>query len=239
MKKNKLIFLFIFITSSIFAQKTELKACLNSGLFSFSGESNISTSKINSNITPNLGERSYTNNPYGSNKGIGLGISAAITRVTQRGFVFGADLGYEVLRSLITIDGINGFDGTASFQLKATGQTYLNYQFINLYLHFGKRFKLSETAIDFEGGFDLNQCLKGFETGNATDINGKTYTTSFDRKTITADPRLRIQMNVKYAKLGFSVGYSQGFVNYNAGFVGGNSRFTSNLIRFGFSYQII
>jgi hypothetical protein len=237
--KNKLILLFIFIASSMFAQKTELKACLTSGLFSFSGESNISTSKINFNSTPNFGERSYTNNPYGSNKGIGFGVSADITRVTQSGFVFGADLGYEFMRSLITIDGINGFDGTASFQLKATGQTFLNYQFINLFLHFGKRFILNETAIDIEGGFDLNQCLKGFETGNATDINGKAYTTSFDRKTITADPRLRIQMNVKYSKLGFSLGYSKGFVNYNAGSVGGDSRFTSNLIRFGFSYQII
>jgi hypothetical protein len=239
MKKVNIIFLCICLSATLFAQKNELKVTLGSGLLSFTGLSDQATSRINYSKSPNFGERSYTNSPFGSNKGIGLGLSADVTRVTKNKFLFGADLGYELQRSSITIDGINGFDGTSSFQLKANGQTFLNYHFINLFLHFGKRFVLNETAIDLQGGFDLNYCLKAIETGSATDINGKEYTTSLDRKTINSDPRLRIQLNVKYSKLGFYVGYAQGFVNYNAGFVGGNSRFTSNLIRFGFSYQII
>ncbi len=238
MKRTLVSILSILLVSTLFAQKTELKVSFNSGLFSFAGSSVESTSKINYNKTSNFEERSYTNNPYGSKSGIGYGISVDVTRVTKNGVVIGADLGYEVLRSLITIDGINGFDGTAYFQLKADGQTFLNYHFINLFLHFGKRFNLNETDIDIVGGFDLNQCVKGVETGSATDVNGKEYTTYFNRKTITADPRLRIQMNVKYSKIGFNVGYAHGFVNYNAGFIGGNSRFNSRLIRFGLSYQI-
>jgi hypothetical protein len=238
MKKAILTIQSIFFLSTLFSQKTEFKISLNSGLFNFSGLSAESTSKINYNKNPNYGDRSYTNNPFGSNKGIGIGLSADITRLTKSGFVIGADLGYEVMRSLITIDGINGFDGVASFQLKADGQTFLNYQFVNLFLHFGQRFKFNNVNIDLVGGFDLNQCLKGNETGNATDVNGKEYTTSFDRKTITTDPRLRAQMNVKYSKMGFYIGYAHGFVNYNAGFIGGSSRFSARLMRFGITYQI-
>jgi hypothetical protein len=239
MKKTILSILSILFSTALFSQKNEFKVSLNSGLFSFAGTSTETTSRINYNKNPNNGELSYTNNPFGSEKGIGLGISADFTRVTKSGAVIGADLSYEVMRSLITIDGINGFDGTASFQLKANGQTFLNYHFINLFLHFGQRFKLNSTDFDLIGGFDLNQCLQGIESGNAVDINGKEYVTSFNRKTITADPRLRVQMNVKYTKVGFYLGYAHGFVNYNEGFVGGNSRFSSRFIRFGFSYQIL
>lgn len=239
MKKTLLTILSFLFLSTLFAQKTELKVSFNSGLFSFAGSSVESTSKINYNKTSNFEERSYTNNPFGSKNGMGYGLSVDVTRVTKNGVVIGADLGYEVQRSLITIDGINGFDGTASFQLKADGQTFLNYHFINLFLHFGKRFNIHDTKIDIVGGFDLNQCLKGIESGNATDVNGKEYTTYFDRKNITTDPRLRIQMNVKYSKIGFYVGYAHGFVNYNAGFIGGNSRFNSRLIRFGLTYQFL
>jgi hypothetical protein len=239
MKITIFTLLSILLSTPIHAQKTELRMSLNSGLFSFEGASDGNTSTINYIKTPIDGERSYTNNPFGSDKGIGLGISADVTRVTKSGVVIGLDLGYEILRSSIKIDGINGFDGMASFQLKADGQTFLNYHFINLFLHFGQRLKINDTQIDFVGGFDLNHCVKGNETGNAIDVKGKEYTPAFNRKTITTDPRLRAQMNVKHSKLGFYLGYSHGFINYNAGSVGGTGRFSSRLIRFGFIYQIL
>ena len=238
MKKTLLIVLSSFILTTIFAQKTEVKLSLNFGLMSFSGPSAENTSQINYSQFAGLSTLGYTNNPYGTKAGIGYGISADVTRKTKKGFLFGADLGYEVLRSLITIDGINGGNDKGTFQLKATGQTFLNYHFINLFPHIGQRFSVKDFDIDISGGLDINYCLKTLESGQATDDNGLAYTTSRDRKTISIDPRPRIQLNVKRAKIGIYVGYSHGVVNVKRGFVGGVNECVSRVTRLGLTYQI-
>jgi hypothetical protein len=238
MKKTLLYVLFSFILNTVFAQKTEFKASLNLGLFSFAGASAENSSQINYSKSPFFGETSYTNNPYGAKNGMSYGISAVVTRVTKKNFLFGVDLGYEVLRSLMTIDGISGFDGTSTFQLKATGQTFLNYHFINLFPHIGQRFSINNFDFDITGGFDINYCVKTLEKGSATDVNGLEYTTSRERKTISVDPRPRIQLNVKRSKIGIYLGYSHGGINYKQGFVGGTNECYSRLIRFGFTYQV-
>jgi hypothetical protein len=238
MKKTLLVILSTFFLTTIFAQKTEVKLSLNFGLMSFSGPSAENTSKINYFKNVSFGDINYTNNPYGTKAGIGYGLSADVTRKTKKGFLFGADLGYEVLRSLMTIDGINGGNDKGTFQLKATGQTFLNYHFINLFPHIGQRFSVKDFDIDISGGLDINYCLKTLESGKATDENGLEYTTSRDRKTISYDPRPRIQLNVKKAKIGIYVGYSHGVVNVKQGFVGGVNECVSRVTRLGLTYQI-
>jgi hypothetical protein len=238
MKKTLLILGYMFTFNAMVAQKIELKTSLNFGLFSFAGLSAESTSQINFSNFKQLGDVSYTNNPYGSKQGMSYGLSFDATKVTKKGFLFGADLGYEMLRSLITIDGINGFDGSKTYQVKATGQTFLNYHFINLFPHIGYRFSLNNIDFDVLGGFDINYCVKTLEKGNATDANGLEYTTLRDRKTISTDPRPRIQLNAKRSQFGIYVGYSQGEINYKDGYVGGVNECNSRLIRFGLTYLI-
>lgn len=235
MKKVSLLIISFLVFTNSFGQKTELRIALNSGLFSFSGESAQSNTFINYSDQNNSG---YTNNPFGSKNGLSYGLSGNVRRVTKRNFIIGFDLGYERLSSKILIKEVAGFTGNTTYQYNASGQTYLNYNFINLNPYLGHRFNLKQISIDATGGFELGYCLSANEKGSAKDANGKEYRTSIERKTIDLDVRPRIQLAVNYQKAGIYAGYSYGFSNYKREYVGGINECRARMVRFGITYQL-
>ena len=223
----------LFLTSA-FGQKTEIRISLNSGLFSFSGPSGVKKSYINYNPATKFG---YTNNPYGSKNGLCYGLSGNLKKITKRNLVLGLDLGYETLRSKVTIDAVSGNVGSAIFLFPTSGKTFLNYNFINLYPQAGQRFQAGKVSFDIVGGFDLSYCLKTTEKGKATATDGTKYTTSVDRKTISTDVRPRIQFSIDCHNAGVYVGYSYTLNNYKSGYVGTTNECYGRLIRFGIMYR--
>jgi hypothetical protein len=232
------IFLTLLVTlflTNVFGQKTEFRIAFNSGLFSFSGQSAEKYSQINFSDQTKSG---YTNNPYGSMIGICYGLSGNVKRITKKNLNLGLDLGFETLRSKVNITTISGYTGTSTYEYTASGQTFLNYNFINLYPYIGHRFNVRKVFLDIVGGFDIAYCLKATEKGDATATNGIKYTTSVDRKTKSTDIRPRIQLAADYHKLGIYVGYSYGLVNYKSGYIGGTNECFGRLVRFGLTYRI-
>jgi len=235
MKKLILTLTAVFFLTITYGQKTEYRISFNSGLFSFVGQSAVSTSFINFSDQTNSG---YTNNPYGSKSGFCYGLSGNIKRVSKRDLIFGLDLGYEVLRSKVSINQISGFTGTSAYEYDASGQTILNSNFININPFLGYRISAKQVNFDITGGFDIGYNLNIEEKGNATAINGIKYETSRDRKTIKWDIRPRIQVSADYKKFGLYLGYSIGLSNYMRGYIGGTFEASSRIFRFGMTYQI-
>ncbi|MDZ7934653.1 MAG: hypothetical protein U5M51_06775 [Emticicia sp.] len=235
MQKTFLTLLLALFLTNIFGQKTEFKLTLNSGLFSFNGQSSDKNSQINFSNLTNSG---YTNNPYGSMRGICYGLSGNLKRVTKKNLDIGLDLGFETLRSKVNITSINDYIGTSTYEYTASGQTFLNSNFINLFPYIGQRFNIRKLSLDIVGGLEIAYCLTATEKGDATATNGTKYTTSVDRKTINTDIRPRIQFSADYKKTGIYIGYSYGLANYKSGYEGGTNECYARLIRFGLTYRL-
>lgn len=235
MQKVFLTFLTLLFLVNAFGQKTEVRMTLSSGLFSFTGQSAEATSVINYSDYTKSG---YTNNPYGSEDGLCYGLSGNFKRVSKRNFIAGLDLGYEKVRSKISINGISDYTGTSTYESNATGQTFLNYSFINLTPFMGYRFPLHTISLELTAGIDIAYCLKAREDGKATATNGTEYETSVDRKTIKIDIRPSIQISTNYKKFGLFAGYSFGLVNYKSGYIGGINECYARLFRFGITYVL-
>ena len=232
MKKILLVSSLLFCFASAYSQSTEVNVNLNSGLFSFTGESATSTSWINS-ISE---EDGYTNTPYGSRGGLSYGVSASLTQVYKSNLIIGADLGYEMLRSRVKITRVSA-STEGNMPLAADGRTYLNNSFINLFPKIGYRLSLAKISIDLSAGMDIAYCLSAQEKGYA-EAGTREYNTARDRKTINTDIRPRVQANVSTGKYGAYVGYSRGIRNYKSDFVGGTNEAYSRLVRFGLTYRI-
>jgi len=224
-----------FFACNTFAQKTELQVQLNSGLFSYTGKSAVNSTFI---IYSDQNNKAYTNNPYGSNSGLSLGVSGNIKRVTKKNWLLGADIGLERLRSKTKITEINSYNGSETYNYDATGQTYLNNNFLNVQPYFGHRLMLTQLPIDLSAGLDLAYLLSANEKGKATDQNGKDYTTSEDRKNIKLDFRPRFQVETKYRKIGLYAGYSMVIKNYKSSYIGGTFEAYARFLRFGLTYQL-
>ena len=232
-----LVIIAVLTLTNVSGQKTELRASLNSGLFSFSGVSSKATTSINYDDQTKSG---YTNNPYGSKVALCYGVSLNLKRITKRNIIFGLDIGYETLRSKISIDRIDGYNGTSVYQYNASGKTFLNNSFLNFNPFIGYRFKVDNIYFDLSVGFDIGYILKANENGSATATNGIKYTTSGDRKSITFDLRPRIQLSTEYKKFGLYIGYAYGLKDYLMYAKGGtNLDASARLLRFGITYQII
>ena len=229
-----LLFSSLLSLSTVFAQKTEFGLSLNSGLFSFAGPSATSTSFINSIAQVST----YTNNPYGSKVGWCDGLSADLTRVTRRRLLLGISLGYEALRSKVSLTSVNWYNGIDGYTFAAHGHTDLSSRFINLFPSAGYRFTPGKLNVDLTGGLDLGYCLSAWENGKAYASNGATFSSSRGRKTVSADIRPRLQLSAGFHKTAAYVGYSYGWSNYMAGYVGGSNSAYSRLLRFGLQYRL-
>ena len=235
MKQIFLTLLALLSLTYAFGQQTELGVSLNSGLFVFSGPSAQKTSSINYDDQSATG---YTNNPYGAKPGICYGLSFYLQRVTRVHMVLGLEAGYEDLRSKVSINQINGYNGISTYEYDATGQTFLNNGFLNLHPFIGYRLALEHVSFDLTGGFDAGYSIKTNERAKAATPNGTKYTTLEDRKTIDVDFRPRIQLSTYCGKFGLYAGYSYGLANYKSGYVGGVNECYARVIRFGVTHQL-
>lgn len=233
MRKTLLAIVAVLSFATSYSQKTEFSVSLNSGLFSFRGES---VQEYGFFYLAAENQNSYTN-PYGSKYGLSFGASIAVKRITKTKVLVGLDAGYEMLRSKTLIDYIT-YSVYSSSITPATGHTYLNNSFINLLPYGGYRFSCRNVNIDLTGGFDIGFCTSAREKGKVTDSNGKKYESSLDRKTINTDVRARVQLAAYYTYWGVYAGYSRGLVNYMSGYDGGVNEAYSNVIRFGITCRI-
>jgi len=228
------IFCFALWANS-YGQKTEFSIAFNSGLFSFTGQSAEKETFINYNSVKNS---SYTNNPYGAENGLCYGLSANIKRVNKNNFVFGFDLGYEILRSKIQVNSVVDYSGMVNYTFDVTGQTFLNANFINLNPQIGYRLSVKQVSIDLLTGFDVAFYISAWEKGKATTSQGTAFSTLLDRKTINTDIRPRFQVSMGFKKVGAYLGNSIGLANYKSGYVGGINECYARLFRFGLTYKI-
>jgi hypothetical protein len=224
--------LFLFVLSiplSLKAQHLEIRASLNSGFYSYRGNGAESVSRINATT--------YTNNPYGSKGGLSYGLSFNIRKVTKGDFIFGADLGYEMLRSKVKLEYLDVIGDIAS---DFKGETYLNTSFINLFPYLGGRLNIDEQAFDLIGGLDIGYVLSSRERGDAKSIDNAQFhiETSRDRSHIRTDFRPRIQLSTDFDRIGLYVGYSNGLKNYRANLIGSNAEAYSRMLRVGLSYRL-
>lgn len=233
MKKVVLLAIAFIFFSNSYAQKTELRVSLDSGLSAFSGQSAESSSFMSFSSFTGSG---YTNNPYGSKNAFSYGVSVNLKRVTKINFIYGIGVGYEDLRSKISLTTV--FNDSPN-SIPVSGETFMNVNSINVNPFAGYRFNADKFPIDLAAGFDIANILSTKEKGDAADASGNKYTTSRDRKTISTDFRPRIQISTDYKKFGVYLGYSFGLRNYKEGYVGGTNEAYSKIFRFGVTYQVL
>jgi hypothetical protein len=211
------------------AQKTEIGVSLNSGLFSFNGASAHRTTVL-IGISP---DQAYTNNPYGTQDGLCFGGSANLKHLINKRFMLGLDLGYETLKSEISLNSYAMLGGSTLVE----GKTQLVNHFINAFPFIGKRFGKT-VALDLIGGLDFGYCVSSKDNGEVYN-NTNFVVKSLDRKNISFDVRPRIQLNLNYLKFNVYTGYSYGLTNYMEGYIGGTPDASSRLVRFGIGYRIL
>jgi hypothetical protein len=231
-RNNALLVLLILgflIPQELTAQKSEVRASLNSGFFYYGGNGATSVSSINGTT--------YTNNPYGSKGALSYGLSVNLRRVSEGNFIFGADIGYEMLRSKVNL-AYNDVIGDIASDFK--GQTYLNTSFINLFPYLGRRFAIKAKDFDLVAGVDVGRVLTSREKGDAKSTPTDVFhiETSRDRKNLQTDVRPRIQLSTDFDKLGLYVGYSYGLINYTGNYIGSSSDTYSRFWRMGITYRL-
>lgn len=214
------------------AQKLELRGQINSGFYSYRGASAVSTSQIN--------DATYTNNPYGRKPAISYGASFNIKKVTSASIIYGGDIGYEILRSKVSLDYQDPLGGDIVWQF--TGRTFLRNGFVNIFPFIGKRLKVGSQLVDITIGSDIGILTSSKEKGKATATQQQSIVikTSMDRnKNLSTDIRPRIQVSTDFDKIGIYAGYSYGLSNYYKGYIGlKNNQVYSRMLRLGISYRI-
>jgi len=253
--KRCLLTLFGVLSSLyLFAQKIEVSAQANSGLFNYSGPSATASSTISQANDNSY----YTNNPYGSKKAFSYGLGVQTQLVTGCGFIIGLQTGYDILRSKTDITGVypNGvFFALPSYynfnilsSSQATGATYLQDMFINLNPYIGYRFHYRKVRLDILPGADIAFNINSYDKGNATTIfyngtnynNSTTYQTDVKRPNAPTDIRLKMGLAAYYNKFGINASYARGLTNYEKNMIGdAGYDAKSRLIRFGISYRIL
>lgn len=240
MKNISIILVVLLTLTKGYSQKTELKICLNSGLFSFTGNAADTHTYIYS-AEPLF---TSTNNPYGKKSGFSSGLSLNLQRVLKENIIFGINAGYQSNKSKILINTVVYDDlVTQSVILKAKGQSYVTNSCIMVYPFCGYRFQINKFPIDVMGGINLDFIDTTKEKGSATDSNNVEYNVSADMKSINLDVSPKIQLATEYKKFGIVVGYSRGLVNYKTGLdaypnAGGTREVYSKNINFGITYRL-
>lgn len=236
-----ILFLFCLFNGTAIAQKLELSANVNAGLFNYTG-----SAAANPNPYYALGSDTYTPiAAYSSKTTISYGANLQGQYVFKSGFMTGLQLGYDLLRSKTDLNGSYpiidpGFYINNSIQASgffvSTGNAVTTNQFINLSPYIGYRVINKQNAsLDLIGGADIGFGIKSKQDIIATEP----YT--FHAKGTTTNPptdyRLKAGFVIHVDKLNFNFSYAHGVSNYIK-YDNAPSKVYSQLIRLGVGYQI-
>lgn len=244
MKRIFLVFAALFSLIS-YAQHTEIRVFLDSGLFSYAGDGATDSSEMEVNTNTHEG---FVDNPYGTRSGLSYGLSIDARYVTEKKSIFGVSLGYQILRSTTDIEvirgdfevTIGGISGNVNREL-ANGKTHLTNYTINLFPYYGHRFNTNARPVDVLLGVDVGYILGTTNKGSVDGISEGTFTTDENFFTESFDFRPRLQISTDYKKFGVYVGYSFGLVNFKAPseyFFEDFGEAKTRMIRFGLSYKL-
>lgn len=225
----------VFIASfiSLFAQKTEVRTVLNTGLFSFVGTGTTNTTSLNTLFTT----EAYVENTFGAKNGLCYGLSSDIRRVAKWRFIVGINSGFEVLKSKSAINKV-ALENNRPF---ASGKSYTIRHFFNSNPYLGYRFKISKLDIDWLLGCDVAYSFLGQREKNyARTVDGEVITSNFirEKKDKIIDIRLRTQIDLSINRVGVFIAYSRGKVDYTRDYTRQKKIFSS-LIRFGLTYKML
>lgn len=247
--------LLIFVATASFvlsarAQKLEISLQGNSTFAHFRGTSAVSESYIQESYAGP--DSNKTGNPYGKKYATGFNIGAQAQIITRSGFIAGFSTGYELFRSRVNITSVvpaqyfAGWFTATNYTIisyPATGTVSLNSSYINLSPYVGYRFKIQSLNIDLLPGaeFAINTSVKEKGQANAT-YNDKEFATTYPRKKLPVDTRLKFGINAGYKKFSVNVDYSRGLRNYNRDVISPNQEPTvikTELFRLGLGYRIL
>jgi hypothetical protein len=241
MKKQLLLWPLLALASPAAAQHTEMQARAGTGLFRFGGADAQDASFINYTDFPGA---SYTNSPYGSHWGAGVGLGGRVVRVGARQGLLAVDLGYEWLQSRTNVAAVWGaipiYSSYRGFY-NADGSTALQTHNLTGFLGLGHRFAVGKLNVDVLAGPEVAYILSGHEKGRGTfAYNGSTaWSTDLERLPSTrVDARLRADATVWYQRWGLNASYSHGFANYQGRLLGGSREVYARVLRLGVAYRL-
>ncbi|SNC74670.1 hypothetical protein SAMN06265337_2487 [Hymenobacter gelipurpurascens] len=217
------------------AQKTEYSAHLVSGGMAYRGASAAATTSID--IPDIVGYKPSTLNAYGKRLGFSYGLAGQVQRLTKGGSLWGAQAGYEMLRSRVNIQYVFS---ESSADPKAEGHTNLNHQFITTHVFFGHRFAVSGLGLDLTGGPEVGFLQKVHEKGRATYNNDQAEITVDRARNVNtkADVRARLNLTAYYHRVGLALSYAHGLTNYRQHYLGGTNELYTQVLRAGLVYRL-
>jgi hypothetical protein len=244
MKTLLLTLLSFFVLTNLSAQNIELSVQANSGLFHYSGNSAVSTSAIYAGSSP---QQNYTSNPYGNKNGFSYGGDIQAQYVSKSGFITGLQAGYEILRSKLDVTGYDPVTfylapgpNFLPYQIPVKGQTFLQYQDIDLNPYIGYRWLIGKIKLDMMPGIDLGFNINSYDKGKATDNDGNVYRTDLKLLDAPTDVRLKLGVAATYKRFGITAAYLHGLTNlYKNINVNGSDDAHSELLSFGITYRIL
>jgi len=246
--KKLLLTLFTFLAlTQLYAQNIEVSVLGNTGLFRYTGNYTTSTTFINGGIP---GTKSgYTNNAYGNKDAFSYGLAVQVQHVSNNGFIFGLQGGYQILRSKVDITGVyrgDIFYSTGDYLANAgptpaTGKSILQSQDLFLNPYIGYRLKVNKVRIDLMPGMQFGFNTDLYEYGNAKDVGGNVYQIDKNDDKLPVDIRLSFGVAARYNKFSLTGGFAQGLTNFSNHLLNDSptAYYThSQLISFGIAYRL-
>lgn len=187
----------------------------------------------------------YTNSPYGTHAGLGLGLGLRTLYVGKRAGLLALDLGYDWQRTRTDIVAVNNVDWSwqtqtaTQAQYTADGETFLHSQNISLFAGYGHRFGKGTWHFDVLAGPEITAIFGGRESGEGTFNNGRVWLTDVRRSSFGLDGRLRGDLTAWHGRAGLNASYSGGLISAQSGLVGGPVRQSfGQVMRFGIAYRL-
>lgn len=187
----------------------------------------------------------YTNSPYGTHAGMGLGLGLRVLRVSERARLWAFDVGYDWQRTRTDIERVSNVDWSWQTQqatlqeYAADGRTYLHSHNISLFVGYGHRFRAGALHLDALAGPELAAVLESRERGEGTFNNGRVWLTDTRRSPFGVDGRLRADLTAWHGRAGLNASYSYGLISAQTGLVGGSARQSfGQVLRFGITYLL-
>lgn len=243
MKTFPLTCCFVALSLTALAQRTELSVFANSGLARYRG--NVASSQTSMyGFTNAATYTGYLDQIYGTRPGISFGGGLQWQRVTASDFVYGLQVGADVLRSNIAIIEVfyspSPATSAPATREGSTGKFTLRNTSVNLNPYLGTRWRKGHYEIDFTFGTDLGYIISLNGRGEAMTDSGLHFSSQGRvQNSHTFDVRPRAGIAVYRKKYGASVSYAHGLVSYLHAIADPSERAVyANVLRLGAHYRL-